>query len=51
MEDKKASLTEESRISQQNLRLTIVSRHPRKPQEAARREIERRLSQIFRKYV
>lgn len=54
MEDKVSYLIDKDEINEQKMRLTVTNRHPQylqKPQEAAKREIERQLFRIFQKYV
>lgn len=54
MEDKVSYLIDKDEINKQKMHLTVTNRRPQylqKPQEAAKREIERQLFKIFQKYV
>jgi hypothetical protein len=53
MEDKVSYMIDKDEINQQKMQLVVINRRPQylqKPQEVAKREIARRLFQIFRKY-
>lgn len=54
MEDKVSYMIDKDEINQQKMHLIVTNRRPQylqKPQEAAKREIERQLFKIFQKYV
>ena len=54
MKDKVSYMIDKDEINQQKMHLTVTNRRPQylqKPQEAAKREIERQLFKIFQKYV
>lgn len=54
MEDRVTYMTDTSEINQQKMHLTVINRHPQylhKPQDTVKREIEKQLFLIFRKYV
>ena len=53
MEDKVSYMIDKDEINQQKMQLVVINRRPQylqKPQEVAKREIARRLFQIFRKF-
>lgn len=54
MEERVSYKTDKSEINQQKMHLTVINRRPQylqKPQDTVKREIEKQLFQIFRKYV
>ena len=53
MEDKVTYTIDKSEINQQKMHLIVINRRPQylhRPQDTVKREIERQLFQIFRKY-